>query len=50
MLYILPQLKNEPRLNSVSGKLSMTEISWTRKSTFLTVNIMKSKYRISTSD
>ena len=47
---ILPQLKNKPKLNSVTGKQSMIEITWTHKSTFLTVNIMKSKYGLSISD
>ena len=44
MSCILPQLKNKPKLNSVTGKQSTTEITWIRKSTFLTVNITKSKY------
>ena len=50
MSRILPQLKNKPKLNSVTGKQSMIEITWTHKSTFLTVNIMKSKYGLSISD
>ena len=47
---ILPQLKNKPKLNSVTGKQSTIEITWTRKSTFLAVNIMKSKYGLSISN
>ena len=50
MSCILPQLKNKPKLNSVTGKQSTTEITWIRKSTFLTVNITKSKYGLCISD
>lgn len=34
MSCILPQFKNKPKLNSVTGKQSTIEITWTHKSTF----------------